>query len=264
MIIPRFPVRYRRSRRWVEVSVALGICLAAPGAWAQPASPMVTQHQLQVVEMRLERVERLLDSGVLTEMLQNVDALQTEVRQLRGQVEELDNELRNLRARQRDQFRSLDERMTRVERKASVERASDPEPIPEAGEALPPANEQRAYEAAFELLMSGDDDAAIPRLERFMEQYPDGSYSANALYWLGEAKYANRDYEAALVDFEAIRSRYADSDKAADALLKIGYSHFELGNADQARSALERVVAEYPGTTLSRLAQDRLRRLNDR
>ena len=259
-----FPMRHWRCRRWAGFLVAFGIVLAAPGTWAQSGSPMVTQHQLQVVEIRLERVERLLDSGALTEMLRNVEALQSEVRQLRGQVEELDNELRNLRARQRDQFRHLDERMAMVEGGARVDRTPQPEPLPDIGEAPPPADEQRAYEAAFELLMSGDYDAAIPRLERFMEQYPDGSYSANALYWLGEAKYANRDYEGALVDFEAVRSRFGDSDKAGDALLKVGYSHFELGNSDQARAALEEVVARYPGTTLSRLAQDRLRRLDGR
>lgn len=259
-----FAVRHRRSRRWAAALAAFGIWLVAPGTWAQSGSPMVTQHQLQVVEMRLEHVERLLDSGVLTEMLQGVEALQSEVRQLRGQVEELDNELRNLRTRQRDQFRNLDERMTMVEGGRSSPLGLDPEPdpLPRVAEALPPADEQRAYEAAFELLMSGNHDAAIPRLERFMEQFPNGSYSANALYWLGEAKYANRDYQGALVDFEAVRSRFRDSDKAADALLKVGYSHFELGNSDQARVALEEVVANYPGTTLSRLAQERLRRLD--
>ena len=258
-----FP-RGSRSRGVAGALLGLALLLQAPLLWAQAGSPVATQHQLQMLEMRVERVERLLDSGVLTDMLRSVDDLQAEVRQLRGQVEQLENDLRNVRARQRDQFRNLDERLGLVEGGAFEARAPVPEPLREFDEPLPDADEQSAYEAAFDRLMGGDYDAAILQLERFMERHPDGVYSANALYWLAEAKYASRDYEGALLDFEAVRSRFPDSDKAADALLKIGYSHFELGNLDEARAALERVVQDHTGTTLSRLAQDRLRRLEGR
>ena len=258
-------LRSQRIREAASFLLALGILLATPGSWAQSGpSTVVTQHQLQVVEMRLDRVERLLDSGVLTDMLQGIDALQAEVRQLRGQVEQMGNDLRNLQARQRDQFRDLDERLALVEGGAVARRAPEPVPRPNTDEPLANADEQGAYEAAFEVLMRGDYGEAITRLERFMERYPDGVYSANALYWLAEAKYASGDYEGALVDFEAVRSRFPDSDKAADSLLKVGYSHFELGDTEAAREALEAVVAGHPGTTLSRLAQDRLRRLDGR
>lgn len=258
-----FP-RGRRSRRVAGALLGMVLLLQAPSLWAQAGSPVATQHQLQMLEMRVERVERLLDSGVLTDMLRSVDDLQAEVRQLRGQVEQLENDLRNVRARQRDQFRNLDERLGLVEGGAFEARAPVPEPLPEFDEPLPDADEQSAYEAAFDRLMGGEYEAAILQFERFMERHPDGVYSANALYWLAEAKYASRDYEGALLDFEAVRTRFPDSDKAADALLKIGYSHFELGNMDEARAALERVVQDHPGTTLSRLAQDRLRRLDGR
>lgn len=257
------PHRHLGAGSFTRVLLAAGCCLLpASVAWGQPASPVATQHQLQMLELRIDRVERLLDSGVLTDMLRSVDEVQGEVRQLRGQVEQLDNELRNLRARQRDQFRNLDERIGLLEGGVVVDRPTATDTFREPGEALPDADEQGAYETAFDLLMRGDYTAAILRLEDFMERYPVGAYSANALYWLAEAKYASRDYEGALVDFTAVRSRFPDSDKAADALLKVGYSHFELGNAAEAREALEQVLADYPGTTLSRLAQDRLRRLD--
>ncbi|AGA35003.1 TPR repeat containing exported protein; Putative periplasmic protein contains a protein prenylyltransferase domain [Thioalkalivibrio nitratireducens DSM 14787] len=252
--------------RWTRGPVTGLLGLAIVFAWtpagAQSGSPVVTQHQLQMVETRLDRVERLLDSGVLTEMLQNTDALQAELRQLRGQVERLQHEVRSLRAGQRAEIRALEERLGLLEGDRTAPEPEPPEP--EVIDTLPDADEQGAYQAAFDQLMSGDYPEAILQLERFMERYPDGVYSANALYWLGEAKYASQDYEGALVDFQAVRDRFPDSDKASDALLKIGYSHFELGHADPAREALNRVVSEYPGTTLSRLAQDRLRRLEGR
>ncbi|AHE97409.1 tol-pal system protein YbgF [Thioalkalivibrio paradoxus] len=252
----------RRTRCSVAGVLGLALLLLGAPAGAQSGSPVVTQHQLQMVDSRLERVERLLDSGVLTEMLQNTDELQAELRRLRGQVERLEHEVRTLRARQHDESRRLEERLALLEGDLTAREPAAP--VPEVIDTLPDADEQGAYQAAFDKLMSGDYPEAILNLERFMERWPDGVYSANALYWLGEAKYASQDYEGALVDFQAVRDRFPDSDKAGDALLKIGYSHFELGQADQAREALNRVVSEHAGTTLSRLAQDRLRRLDGR
>lgn len=250
--------------RWTGVLLALGLLIPGAGAWAQGGATVVTQHQLQMVETRLERVERLLESGALTDMLQGIDALQAEIRRLRGQVDQLENDLGNLRARQRDQFRNLDERLTGFEAGPRADRPASPPAAPGVAETLPPADEQEAYQAAFDRLMDGDYPAAIRQLEAFMERHPDGVYAPNALYWLAEAKYATGDYERALTDFQVVQERFPDSDKAADALLKMGYAHFELGNAEAAEATLRKVVAEHPGTTLSRLAQDRLQRLEGR
>lgn len=264
-----------RCRGCARVAQVLGVlCLLAgalPAVAQSPGSAVVTQYQLQTVEMRLERLERMLESGTLTEMLQMVDQLQAEVRQLRGQLEQTQNDLRTLRALQRDQARGLEERLTSLEGGvvdswAETPPVSEQPPaaLPPMFDALPDRGEQEDYQQAFERLMAGDYDEAILRLEAFMERYPDGMFSANALFWLAEAKYARGDFAGALVDYRAVRDRFPDSDKAPDALLKIGYSHFELGARDAAREALNRVVSDYPGTTLSRLAQDRLRRLDQR
>ncbi|MFT7531829.1 MAG: TolA-binding protein, partial [Gammaproteobacteria bacterium] len=47
--------------------------------------------------------------------------------------------------------------------------------------------------------------------------------------------------------------------KQPDSLLKIGYTHYELKQWDQARAALTQVQEQYPGTTVARLAENRLR-----
>lgn len=259
------------ARAALLVAVLSSLVGAFPAGAQSPGSAVVTQYQLQTVELRLERLERMIESGMLTEMLQTVDQLQTEVRQLRGQLEQAQNELRTLRARQRDQARGLEERVTVLEGGAADWRAEPPPvaelpppALPPMLDALPDRSEQEDYQQAFELLMVGDHDGAILRLEAFMERHPAGVFSANALFWLAEAKYARGDFAGALIDYRGVRERFPDSDKAPDALLKIGYSHFELGARDAAREALNRVVADYPGTTLSRLAQDRLRRLDQR
>lgn len=249
--------------------LGLGLWMFSAALWAQAGTSPVTQHQLQTLEFRLERVERMLDARVLTEMLQNLDQMQGEMRRLRGQVEQLENDLRTVRNRQTSQVRALEERLAQLEsgaitRDEVIAELTPPSSAVDADvQPLPGADEQTAYQEAFERLMNGEYEQAMLSLERFLERYPAGVYAPNALYWLAEAKYAMRDFAGALLDFSAVRERFPDSDKSGDALLKMGYAHFELGRYAEAREALNRVVAEHSGTTLSRLAQDRLRRMEE-
>jgi len=49
--------------------------------------------QAQAIEQRLQRVERILDNSALIDMVQRIESLQNEVRSLRGQLEQRENEL---------------------------------------------------------------------------------------------------------------------------------------------------------------------------
>ena len=68
-----------------------------------------------------------------------------------------------------------------------------------------------------------------------------------------------RNYEIALESFQTLLARYPASPKVGDCLLKIGYTHYELKQWDQARAALIQVQEQYPNTTNARLAGSRLR-----
>ena len=59
--------------------------------------------------------------------------------------------------------------------------------------------------------------------------------------------------------FRKLLDRYPESGKVPDGLLKIGYTHYELKQWNEARAALEQVQADFPDTTLARLAENRLR-----
>lgn len=254
----------RCSRRWMPWVAGMVMWLCVVGVWSAPA--IADPAQMRVLELRIERLERLLDGQTLTVLAQTVGELQVEVRQLRGQVERLEYDLEQLRTRQRDQFRDLDERF------GQNERATDPRQSSALGDTtatLPVEerlgqDEQSAYEIAFDRLMAGEYPAAIREFERFVERFPASPFQPNALYWLAEAKYAQQEYDAALQIFTVVRERFPETDKAADALLKIGFAQFELGRRAEARATLETVLREYPGTTLARLAQDRLRRMDAR
>lgn len=136
-----------------------------------------------------------------------------------------------------------------------------PAPVGEGPRDLgtPGEDEQATYDEAFRALRELRYADAAEGFDEFLRRYPDSSYAPNAQYWLGEAYYVNRDFETALSTFQTLLSRYPGSSKEGDALLKIGFSHYELQQWPDARAALEQVRSQHSGTTLARLAENRLR-----
>jgi len=126
--------------------------------------------------------------------------------------------------------------------------------------AAPAANDRAAadYRAAVELVKSGKSMEAATALRAFLKNYPRHEYADNAQYWLGEAFYAHKDYQHALVEFRATIETYPRGNKVPDALLKVGYCYQALGQPDKARAVLEQVVNLYPKTEPAALAAKRL------
>ena len=119
--------------------------------------------------------------------------------------------------------------------------------------------EQQAYDEAFAALRATRYADAAEGFAAFLERWPDSAYAPNAQYWMAETYYVTRDFRTALDLFDELLARYPGSSKEGDALLKIGFSHFELQQWNEARAALEQVRSEFPNTTLARLAEGRLR-----
>lgn len=145
---------------------------------------------------------------------------------------------------------------------ASAEVTPLAEPRAEAQDlGTPTEEEQTAYDRAFLALREQRYADAAEGFHRFLNEYPNSTYAPNAQYWLGEAYYVTRDFATALDIFQELLDKYPDSSKAGDALLKVGYSHYELEQWTEARAALEQVRSRHSGTTLARLAENRLRDL---
>ena len=127
----------------------------------------------------------------------------------------------------------------------------------------PPPDPVRAradYQRAFQLLKEAQYSQALAAFTRFLADYPDSAFSDNAQYWLAETHYVLRDYAAAIEAYQALLGTYPDSQKVSHAWLKIGYSQAELGQDALARATLEKVITRYPGTTVARLAEERLKK----
>jgi tol-pal system protein YbgF len=121
--------------------------------------------------------------------------------------------------------------------------------------------ERSDYMAAFEILREGRYAQAIEAFTVFIKKYPAGKYANNAQYWVGEAHYASRNLEQALVEFEKLIKDYPWSSKIPDAKLKMGYTLYELGQWQKSREVLINIMTTYPKSSFALLAEKRVQRL---
>ena len=208
----------------------------------------------------------------LSDLLLQMQRLQQEVQQLRGQLELQKHELSTLKRLQREQYLDLDARLQgRAPASGTATTQSGDAARPQAGRAsAPPAlspqsgvpsGEKQAYRLAFDLLKQRRYDDAIRALEDLLARYPNGEFADNARYWLGEAYYVKRDYSTALTQFQRVLANYPLSPKIPASMLKIGYIHYDQSDWQRARTALKDVANKFPDSAEARLAESRLERI---
>lgn len=233
--------------------------LLLPGALAQgrTASNKELEARANEMDARLQTVER--SSQSLVPMQQQIEAARAELRSLRGQIEETRHELELVKQQQRDLYADLDRRLLLLEN-AALHAAADGTLASE--DALREADEATVYGDAFAALKAARYADAVKGFQVYLTKYPAGPRADSAAYWLGEAYYVQKNYQAALPAYQRVLDKYPDSRRAGDALLKVGFSQYELKAFRNARATLEKVVASYPGTEAARLAAERLARMD--
>ncbi len=242
--------------------------LLVPAALVAAGSPEGARPGLPpVVELGVGGAPASPSREALADLLQQLESLQAELRNLRGQVEVQANEIERLKARQRELLADIDRRVSELERRGTA--ASSPETPPSGGGAAAPvsaalptsAQEQKDYDAAFSLMKQGFYERAAKGFRDFNAKYPQSALRDNAQYWLAEGYYVSRNFRQAFEEFAKVVSDYPKSPKAPDALLKIGYCYYELGEWAKARANLNQVIARYPGTPTAKSAEQRLAKM---
>jgi len=243
------------------------------------------RQRVDQMDQRLSSVEGTVKSQGLVDLLKDIEQIKADIAKLRGQQEVLTYELEQAQKRQRDLYIDLDGRLRKLETAAGGAPATGtPAPgsptsqdtgaaPPVAGPANPQlpgtaargpataadlAGEQRAYDSALDLFKGGSYPAAITAFQSFVRAYPRSPLAPSALYWAGNAQFAQRDYRGAMATQRQLLSAYPDSQKIPDALLNIASSQSELGDRTGARRTLEDIVSRYPSSDAAAKAKQRL------
>jgi len=184
----------------------------------------------------------------LLEQQNQFEALRAETARLRGEKEELSQELR----RAQELSQGVDDRLKRFEptkvKVDGVEFVADPA-------------ETKAYEDALAIFRNGDFALASTAFNEFVNRNPKSGYVLPALFWLGNAQYANRDYKNAIRNFNTLLTRAPNHARASESMLSVASCQLELKDIKAARKTLTDLVKAYPHTEAASAASERLAKL---
>ena len=218
-------------------------------------------------------------------LLDKVQGLQQDIQELRGQLEVQAHDLKLLQQQQLTFYKDLDARLPNTPAKVAQNPSPNhlsivptpntanplPQAKPQAALIAPvannparnnPADEQISYLAAYELVKNKRFDEALMAMQTFVAQHPQGGYTANAQYWLGEIYLLKKSYPEAMQHFEIVLQQFPSSSKTAASQLKIGYALAASGRKQDAIQRLLQVVKSYPDTNTAQLAKAKLDALN--
>lgn len=188
----------------------------------------------------------------LLDLQNQIETLRSEVATLRGLNEQLVRDVAELQRQQKDTAQGVNDRLRQFEpTKVTVDgREFTAEPA-----------EKRDFEAALAVFRKGDFPAAQNVFLEFLKRYPSTGYGASALFWLGNAQYATRDYKEAMINFRSLIAREPEHVRAPEAVLSIANCQIELKDTRGARKTLDDLIKAYPQSEAAMAAKERLPRL---
>lgn len=228
---------------------------------------------------RVTILERQVDS--LTQLLTQINNLQQQVQDLRGQLDIEKHNLAGLQDQLRSQYQDIDQRLTQQKNKTTTVAAASTTPAAgdsddsdasadtaaaddsSATDSTAPkvAVDQTAYQAAFNLLKAKKYSQATTAFKAFVQKYPSSSNVVNAYYFLGQLALLQGQPDKAILQFQTIIKKYPTDHKVADTKVQLGLAYYAKGDLKRAQAELSKVQKEYPGTAAAKLAQNRLQQI---
>lgn len=122
-----------------------------------------------------------------------------------------------------------------------------------------PNTADELYQQALQLVQRGGDFGQSRSLfKQFIQQYPAHDLTVNAMYWIGETYYGDKQYESAILQFQDVIQKYPEHQKIPAALMKQGLAFYALGDTNNAQVILQKVISNYPESPEAQKAQTRL------
>ena len=185
----------------------------------------------------------------MLDLQRQIELLKAEIASLRGSNEQIMRELSEIQRQQKDQMQAMQARFSKLE----------PVTVQLDGvEFVADKAETADYEAALAVFRKSDFARAQSLFSRFLANYPASGYGVPALFWLGNAQYATRDYKGAMANFRALIAKDPDHVRVPEAVLSVANCQLELKDGKGARKTLTDLVKAYPQSEAAVAARERL------
>ncbi|MCY4648625.1 MAG: tetratricopeptide repeat protein [Gammaproteobacteria bacterium] len=117
------------------------------------------------------------------------------------------------------------------------------------------------FEAALVMYNRGSNVTARRGFDEFLANYPNHELAGDATFFLSDLDLQEERLEDAIEGFMRVPMMYPDSPRVPEALYRAALLHDELGDTEEARNLLERVISGFPDSDVAEDAQQKLQEI---
>ncbi|HCM84416.1 MAG TPA: tol-pal system protein YbgF [Alphaproteobacteria bacterium] len=208
--------------------------------------------------------------GMTPDMLTRLQALETQLRDLTGQVERANFQAAQANGNLEKLKSDLELRLTQLEQghSAAAQTMDNPSDQSATNNDTAAADDTAAspeelYNNAYAAMQKKEYTTAEKGFRDFLANNAEHKLAPNAQYWLGESYFARANYKAASAVFAESYQKYPKANKAPDSLLKLGLSLSEQKRTKDACTVLRQLTKEYPSAsgTIATRTENELKKL---
>ncbi len=107
---------------------------------------------------------------------------------------------------------------------------------------------EEVYRKATTAFNERDYAVAVTGFDYLIRAFPGHPLSPFSQYWIGESYYVRKRYPQAWEAYQKLILRWPEAPKVADALLKSGLSKLGMGEREEGKATLEKLIRDYPRT----------------
>jgi len=225
-------------------------------------SDLVRSFQNQQVSMQEDQKKIPAQYQILQEKL---DAITVQISRFSEDLIALKNTSIPL-LQQAEQTEGTGENQGEIAEPPPDEEAGEEPPIEEKKEEqkspLPPnLSPQEIYNMAYADYLKGNFSLAIDGFKIYLDNFAQSPFADNALYWIGECHFSQKEYEEAISRYNQLILDYPLGDKVPAAYLHKGISLMELDRKEEALSVFKLMVSKYPLEEETKIAQEKIKEL---
>jgi tol-pal system protein YbgF len=272
-----------------------GVMLVVLLVWAMPARPIAAdrEHQQIIADIRMlqEQAQQLQNAltglgdalKAMTTRLDDQNAIERKAfADGKVQMDGISNEIRIVREKVDETNVRLGSISQEIEslRDALPQPGAMPPPsttsdaaVPLPDGTTPPAalattpppgiSPERLWSSSFGDYGAGNYSLAISGFNSYLQYFPKGSHAAEAQLYIGQAYDADKKPNDAITAYDRVISNYPTAtEQVASAYYKRGLVMESLGQTDRARQSYDTAIKQYPTAASAILAKNRLEALS--
>ncbi len=208
---------------------------------------------------RLARIDKSMEafeksaSITTADVSSRVDELLTQVQGLRGVIEQAGFANEDLKRR----LDELDSKLVALGGDKAIEKAAAKKALAEVER---PADKKAFFALAKGYHAKKEWSFARPLLAEFTQKWKFDELSPEAQLLIGDSWFAEKQWRAAILEYQKIRETWPKSKQLPDSLYKLGVCFLELGLKDEARLFLEE-AAKFTAQQAGKDARSKLKDL---